>query len=84
MARLFPTFVTPGENFLDGRSSGGLAQFLDLGHCPKRIGAALVFLAHESRDRPAMPGDDDGLSALDLVEQFGKPGFRLQRLEFAS
>src|SRR5438105_15108171 len=36
-----------------------------------------------SRDRAAMPGDDDGLAALDLVEQFGEVGFGLGHLNFS-
>jgi hypothetical protein len=44
---------------------------------------AALGLAHQAGDRPAVTGNDNGLAALDLVEDLRQMGLRLRRRDLA-
>jgi len=55
---------------------------LDVGNCLIDLLLPAMRLGDDTGDRAAMPGDDDGLAALDLVEQPGKVRFDFGRFNF--
>ncbi len=77
------TCVTPSENFFDGDRACCFAKLLYIFYCLIDLLLPLMRLGDDASDRPAMSGDDDGLAALDLVEQLGKVGLCFGRLNFA-
>ena len=77
------TCVTPSENFFDGDRARCFAKLLYIFDRLVDLLLPLMRLGDDASDRPAMPGDDDGLAPLDLVEQLGKVGLCFGRLNFA-
>ena len=77
------TCVTPSENFFDGDRARCFAKLLYIFERLIDLLLPPMHLGDDAGDRPAMPGDDDGLAALDLVEQLGKVGLCFGRLNFA-
>ena len=77
------TCVTPSENFLDGHRACRFAKLLDVFDRLINFLLPQLRLGDNSRDSAAMPGDDDGLTALDFIEQLRKVGFGLGGLNFA-
>ncbi len=77
------TCVTPSENFFDGHRACCFAKLLYIFDRLIDLLLPLICLGDDASDYPAMPGDDDGLAALDLVEQLGKVGLCFGRLNFA-
>ncbi len=43
----------------------------------------IIGFGNDPRDRAAATGDDEGFPALDVTEQFGEPGLRVQGLNFS-
>jgi hypothetical protein len=77
------TCVTPSENFFDGDRACCFAKLLYIFDCLVDLLLPLICLGDDASDHTAMPGNDDGLAALDLVEQLGKVGLCFGRLNFA-
>ena len=77
------TCVTPSENFFEGDRVRCFAKLLYIFDRLIDLLLPLMRLGYDARDRPAMPGDDDGLAPLDLVEQLGEVGLCFGRLNFA-
>ena len=65
------TCVAPGKNFFDGDRACCFAKLLDVFDRLVDLLLPLMRLGDDAGDRPAMPGDDDRLTPLDLVEQLG-------------
>ena len=61
--------MTPRQNFLDGDLAGVLAQLLDIAERPVDLLLPAIRLGDGPCDGAAMPGNNDRLVALDLVEQ---------------
>jgi hypothetical protein len=81
-ARLFAPFITPRQNLLNRCAAGMLSHFLDLSHRTTRVGSPAFFIGNEAGDGLTVPRDYDGLAALDLVEQLGKPRLGRRCLNF--
>ena len=75
--------VTPSENFFEGNRARLFAKFLDVFNSLIDFLSPAMRLGNNSRYGPAVPGDDDRLAALDLVEQPRKMGFGFGGLNFA-
>jgi hypothetical protein len=65
--------VTCREEFLQGNGWHRPAEFLDLGDHAIEFGLTKIGLRHDAGDRLAMSGDDNGLAALDRIEQASRP-----------
>jgi hypothetical protein len=76
------SFVARREEFLQGNAWHRPAEFLDLGNHAIEFGLTKIDLRHDAGDRLAMSGNDDGLAALDRVEQAGQTRLGLPRLGF--
>ena len=77
------TCVTPGENFLDGDSACYFTKLLDIFDRLIDFLLPQMRLRDNSRDGPTIPGDDDGLTLFDFIEQLMRAGFSLGCLDFA-
>jgi hypothetical protein len=75
--------VTPSKNFFEGDRACMLAKLLDVFNSLIDFLLPTTRLRDDSRDGLPVPGDDDGLTALDFVEEPGKMGFGLGCLNFA-
>ena len=60
------------EQLRDGDLAGATAQRLDAGDRLVDFLLPVVLFGHDPSDGPAVPGDEDGLSMFDVVEQLGK------------
>ena len=69
-----PSF--PGDDFFNGHRLGLLAPRVHPFDGAVEPLASRLVIRHQPRDRLAVTRDDDRLAALDLIEQFGKLGFR--------
>ena len=77
------TCVTPGKNFFDGDRACCFAKLLDIFDRLIDFLLPQMCLRDNSRDGPTIPGDDDGLTLFDFIEQLMKAGFSLGCLDFA-
>jgi hypothetical protein len=77
------SFVTRRAEFLQGNAGHRPTEFLDLSNHPIEFGLTKIDLRHDACDRPAMSGDDNGLAALDRVEQAWQTRLGFGGLDFA-
>src|SRR6266851_10463053 len=77
------TRVTPSEDFFEGNGACVFPKFLDVFDRLIDFLLPKMCLGDNSCDGPTMPGDDDRLTVLDLVEQSRKVGSGLGRPNFA-
>ena len=65
------------EQLRNGDPAGATAQRLDAGDRVVDFLLPVVLFGHDSDDRAAMSGDEDGFSVFDVVEQLGEMRFGL-------
>jgi hypothetical protein len=75
-------FVPGGQELGQGDLSGVLAQRPDALDRAVDLLLPAMSLGHQARDGAAVVGDDDGLAALDVIEELGQMGFGLGDLDF--
>jgi hypothetical protein len=75
MALLFSSFVTPRQDFLGSYARCGFPHLLDFFHGAQGIGATFVFFSYQPSDWFAVAGNNNRLTALDVVEEFGEMRF---------
>ena len=71
------------QQFLPRDLSGTLAQRLDAFDRLVNFLLPKVRLGHDPGDGPPMTRDNDGLPALDIIEQLGEMRFGVRSLNFA-
>jgi hypothetical protein len=68
-ARLFSAFIAPSEDFFDRDWARVLPHLLDLYHRPSGIVPVPMLIRYQPRNRLAVTRDQDGLPALDLIQE---------------
>jgi len=81
-ARLSTPLIAPSQNLLNRRAAGVFSHLFDFVHRTTRVGSPRSLVGNETGDGLAVSRDHDGLAALDLVEQFGKPRLGHRCLNF--
>src|SRR5215813_14086703 len=66
---VFVPFVTRRKEFLYRDMRHRLTEFVDLGHDASQFGLTAIFLRYDPSNRFAMSCNDNGLAALDRIEQ---------------
>jgi hypothetical protein len=61
-------FMTPSENFFNRDGAGLFAEFREVLDCAIDLFLSNARLGHDPRDGLPVPGNDDGLAALYLIE----------------
>ena len=74
--------VPGGEQFPERNAAGVGATGLDAGDGRLGLYLPAIGFGHDAGNGAAVAGDDDGLAALDLVEQAGQVRLRLVSLYF--
>jgi hypothetical protein len=64
--------ATPSENFFNCRCAGLFAKFLEIGDSPVYLLLSVLRFPNNSGNATAVPGDDDHLAALHVVEELCK------------
>ncbi len=71
-----------GKNFFQRQLRRRPAKGRDFLHDPRDFLPTLIGLGNKARNRLAVPGDDQCLTALDLIQQAGKVRFCFGSLNF--
>jgi hypothetical protein len=70
------------QNLCERDFAGHFAQLLNVVQGFLDLGLAAAGFRHDAGDRLTVARDDEGLAALDLIEQAGKIAFSFGRLDF--
>src|SRR5262250_1195875 len=82
-ASVFPSLLLCRHYFLDSDLAGSLSKLADARQSSVYFFLTAVYLRDDPSDSTAMSRNDQGLSALHIVEQLSQAGFRIGSLNFA-
>src|SRR5260370_21869090 len=77
---VLPSVLACGPDFLKGDLARSLAKFADTRQRSVDFFLPSIHFGHDPRDRSAVPGDDERLTALHIVKQLRQMGFGFRSL----
>jgi hypothetical protein len=81
-ASVLTSFFACGPDFVKGDLAGSIAKLEDTRQRSVDFFLASIHLRHDPRDRSAVPGDDERLTALYVIQQLRQMGFGFGCLDF--